>query len=71
MDFKSMLSDKHSYDSILVFMDHLEKDSVTIPCYKTTDARGLARLYIKYVYCFSHISEIIVSDCGSQFVSFF
>ena len=71
MDFKSMSSDKHSYDSILVFMDRLGKDSVTILCYKTTDTRGLARLYIDYIYQFGHTPESIISDCGLQFVSFF
>ncbi|OBT70856.1 hypothetical protein VF21_10642, partial [Pseudogymnoascus sp. 05NY08] len=50
MDFKEFPRDKHGYDSILVFMDRLSKTSVTIPCYKTTDARQMAQLFIKWIY---------------------
>ena len=32
---------------ILMFIDRLRKDSVSIPCYKIIDARRIAQLYIQ------------------------
>ena len=46
MDFKEFSLDKHGYDSILVFINRLEKDLVTIFCYKTIDAQGMATLFV-------------------------
>jgi transposase InsO family protein len=71
MDFKEFPKDKEGYDAILVFIDRLGKDSVTIPCHKTIDARGLAVLFIQWIYRFGHTPESIVSDRGPQFVSAF
>jgi predicted aspartyl protease len=71
MDFKSFPKDKHGYDAILVFICRLGKDSVSIPCHKTTDAEGLARLFIQWIYRFGHCPESITSDRGPQFVSSF
>ena len=64
MDFKEFLKDRHGYDSILVFMDRLGKSLVTIPCHKTTNARQMAQLFIKWVYQFGHTLESIISDRG-------
>jgi hypothetical protein len=50
MDFKEFLKDKHGYDAILVIIDRIRKDLVTVPYYKTIDARGLATLFIKWIY---------------------
>jgi predicted aspartyl protease len=71
MDFKEFNEDKHGYNMILVFIDRLGKDSVSIPCHKTIDARGMAQLYIQWVYRFGHTPETIISDRGPQFVSSF
>jgi transposase InsO family protein len=71
MDFKSFPPDKHGFDAILVFIDRLGKDSVSIPCHKTTDAKGLAQLFIQWIYRFGHCPESITSDRGPQFVSAF
>jgi len=71
MDFKEFPKDKHGYDAILVIIDRLGKDSVTIPCHKNIDARGLATLFIQWIYRFGHTPESIVSDRGPQFISSF
>jgi predicted aspartyl protease/transposase InsO family protein len=71
MDFKSFPPDKHGYDSILVFIDRLSKTSVSIPCHKDIDAKGLARLFIEWIYRFGHCPESITSDRGPQFISAF
>jgi hypothetical protein len=71
MDFKSFPLDKYGYDAILVFIDRLGKDLVSIPCHKTIDAKGLAQLFIQWIYRFGHCPESITSDRGPQFVSAF
>jgi hypothetical protein len=71
MDFKEFNEDKHGFNMILVFIDRLGKDSVSIPCHKTIDARGMAKLYVQWVYRFGHTPETIISDRGPQFVSSF
>jgi hypothetical protein len=71
MDFKEFNEDKHGFNMILVFIDRLGKDSVSIPCHKTINARGMAKLYVQWVYRFGHTPETIISDRGPQFVSSF
>lgn len=71
MDFKSFPKDRNGYDQILVIIDRLSKQAITIPCHKTIDARGLAHLFIQWVYRFGHTPESIISDRGAQFVSRF
>ncbi len=71
MDFKEFPTDRHGFDCILVFIDRLSKASVTIPCHKTIDARGMATLFIQWIYRFGHTPETIISDRGAQFISSF
>ena len=68
MDFKEFPKDKHGFDAILVIIDRLGKDSITIPCYKTINACSLATLFINWVYRFGHTLETIISDRGPQFI---
>jgi hypothetical protein len=46
MDFKSFPRDKNSYDVILVVVDQLSKQAFSLPCFKTTNIKGMAELYI-------------------------
>jgi hypothetical protein len=62
MDFKEFPKDKHSYNAILVIIDQLGKDLVTVPYHKTIDAYSLATLFIKWIYQFSHTLKIIILD---------
>jgi transposase InsO family protein len=71
MDFKSFPKDKHGYDTAYVVVDRLSKQSISIPCYKTTTAKDMARLYVSYVYRYRGAPETIVSDRGPQFISQF
>ena len=71
IDFKEFPKDKHRYDCLFVIIDRLGKDSLSIPCYKTIDARGIAKLFVQWVYCFGHTPETIISDKGPQFISLF
>ena len=49
MDFKSFPKDQDSFDSILVIVDRLSKQLISILCYKTAIAKDLAEMFIKYV----------------------
>ena len=71
MDFKSFPVDKKGYDSIWVVIDRLTKQSFSIPCYKTSTAKDMALMYIKYIYRTKGVPDSIVSDRGPQFVSEF
>jgi hypothetical protein len=71
VDFKSFPKDKHGFDAIAVFVDRLGKRPISVPCNRTIDAPGLARLYITHVYKYYGPATTIVSDRGPQFVSAF
>jgi hypothetical protein len=60
MDFKEFLKDKHSYNTILIIINRLGKDLIIVPYYKTIDARGLATLFIKWIYQFSYTLKTII-----------
>lgn len=71
IDFKEFPRDRSGYDQVMVIIDRLSKQATTIPCHKTIDARGMAALFIQWIYRFGHTPESIVSDRGPQFVSRF
>jgi hypothetical protein len=64
MDFKEFLKDKHGYNAILMIINQLGKDLVTVPCYKIIDAYSLATLFIKWIYQFGYTLKTIISDRG-------
>jgi transposase InsO family protein len=71
MDYKSFPADKHGYDMLFVVIDRLSKQSYSIPCHKTINVRGMAELFLKYIWCREGYPDSIVSDRGPQFVSSF
>ena len=71
IDFKEFPKDKSGYDQIMVVIDRLTKHAVSIPCHKNIDARGMAHLFVQWVYRFGHTPDTIISDRGPQFVSSF
>jgi hypothetical protein len=64
MDFKSFPRDKNSYNAILVVVNRLSKQAFSLPYYKTTTARGMAELYIQYIYRSKGVLDTIISDYG-------
>src|SRR6266536_2677299 len=71
MDFNSFNRDKHGYDNVLVVMDRLSKESISIPCHKTTTAEEMASLFIYHVWRYFGPLDSIISDRGLQFISVF
>jgi len=66
-----MLKDKFGYDCILVVINRLSKQAISILCYKTVIAEQLAELFITHVYRYYRALDSIVSDCSLQFISAF
>ena len=46
IDFKEFPKDKYRFNTILVFIDQLRKDLVSIPYHQTIGARDMAKLFI-------------------------
>jgi hypothetical protein len=68
MDFKSFLKDRFGNDMIYVVIDQLGKRAYSIPCRKTITAKGIAWLFVIYVWRTHGAPDTIVSDCGPQFI---
>jgi len=71
IDFKLFSVDEKGYNAILVVIDWLNKQFITVPYYKTIDFWQLAELFLQYIWCRDGFSDFIVSDRGPQFVSLF
>ena len=71
IDFVSFNKDKYGYDNVLVIMDRLSKESISIPCHKTTTAEEMASLFIYHIWRYFGPPDSIVSDRGPQFISAF
>lgn len=71
MDFHAMPKDRGGYDQVFVVIDRLTKRAYSIPCYRTTTAAEMARLFYQHVWRTHGAPESIVSDRGPQFISAF
>jgi len=69
MDYKSCPKDQYGYDNVFVVVDRLSKQAISVPCYKTTDSKGMARLFTDRIYRYFGPPDSIVSDRGPQFIS--
>jgi hypothetical protein len=47
MDFKEFPWDQAGYNQVMVIIDRLSKQAISIPCHKTINARGMANLFIQ------------------------
>ena len=65
MDFKSFPKDRNGHDMVYVAIDRLGKRAYSIPYYKTTTVKDIARLYISNIYRTHGPPDSIVSDRGS------
>ena len=71
MDFIEKLPISSGYDSILVIVDRLSKQSIFVPTYHTITSPELAKLFVLHVFSKHGIPSHITSDRGSTFVSRF
>ena len=66
-----MPKDKDGFDYIFIVIDRLSKQAISEPCFATTNAEDIARLFIKSIYRYYRVPESIVSNRGPQFISQF
>jgi hypothetical protein len=71
MNFKSFNKNRHSYNAILVIVNHLGKRSFSLPMHKTCTAADLAELYYTFLWRIFGTSETIISNRGPQFITEF
>ena len=62
---------KNGIDSVVVFTDRLSKRAYISPCYKTSTAADLARIFFETVFRNQGMSRVLLSDNGPQFHSEF
>jgi hypothetical protein len=48
---------------LFVVIDRLSKQSYLIPYHKTINIRGMAELFLKYIWCYKGYPDLIVLDC--------
>jgi len=64
MDFKSFPKDKHGYDIAFIVVNRLSKQAVSLPCFKTTTIKDMARIYMDNIYRIYSAPKLIISNCG-------
>ncbi|QRW08576.1 Retrotransposable element Tf2 protein [Ceratobasidium sp. AG-Ba] len=70
-DFIVKLPESQGMDSILVVIDRFSRQAHFIPCLESTNAEGLADLFIKEVWKLHGLPKTTVSDRGPTFNSQF
>ncbi len=71
MDFITDLSPSHGFDTLLVVVNHLSKQSHFIPMIQSLDAPRLTQLYISSIFKLHGLLSSIVSDQDPLFTSIF
>src|SRR5579863_4722887 len=72
MDLIMDLPSSNGYDTILTITDHdCSKAAFFLPCNKTIDAKGIARLYATNIVPYYGIPKKIISDRDPQFTARF
>jgi hypothetical protein len=69
MDLVVGLPECEGFEAVWVVVDRLSKMRHCIPFHTTTDAIGLARLFLQEVVCLHDLPKTILSDGGSQCAS--
>ena len=62
MDFKLFLKDTYGYNAAFIVINRLSKKLVSLPYFKTTTAKGIARLYLNNIYRFYSAPKLIISN---------
>ena len=72
MDFIVKLPLSHGYDTILTVTNHdCSKATLFIPCNKTINAEGVAKLYLQHVYHHYGLPKKVIYDQDTHFTSTF
>jgi len=68
MDFKNYSPNRKSFNAMLVIVNRLGKRLISIPCYKITIARDLAKLFIANIYRYYEPPKTIILNQNPQFI---
>ena len=68
IDFRLFLKDRYRYDTIYVFVNRLTKRPISILYYKEIDAKGIARIFINYIFCQVGLLDSVILDYRPQFI---
>ena len=71
MDFIEKLLSSSGFDTILVIVDQLTKQSIFIPMVDTINAQLLAKLFVLHVFSKHGVPSYVTSNWGTEFVSWF
>ena len=72
VDLVTDLPPSNGHDSLMVVVDHsLTKGVILIPCSKTIDAAGVAKLFLHHVFKRFGLHDSLIFDRGPQFASTF
>ena len=72
VDFITKLPKSRNYDTILTITDHdCTKASLFVPCREDISAKGVAKLFISYVFRHYGLPQKIISDRDPRFTSKF
>ena len=64
MDFKSFPKDKYGYNMAFIVVNRLNKQAISLPYFKTTTIKDMARIYVNNIYRIYGASKLIISNCG-------
>src|SRR5258708_22293617 len=65
------LPDSKGYNTVLMVVDHLSKQIHAIPTVTSLDSARVTQLFLEHIWCHHRLSEEVISDCRSAFVSNF
>ena len=72
IDLITGLPESHSFDSVIVVVDHgLTKGVIYFPCRKDINVAGVAQLFFAHVFPQFGLHSKVISDRGLQFASAF
>ncbi len=71
VDMVTGLPDSHGHDAILMIVDRFSKAIIPVACNIELSAEGWARILRDHVYAKHGMPQVVISDCGPQFVSQF
>ena len=71
MDFIEQLLKSAGYTAILVVIDRLTKQAISIPTHDTITLADLTKLFILHVFSKHGVPSHVTSDRGSKFISHF
>lgn len=71
VDMITGLPESNGYDMIIMIIDCFCKEIIPVACTATLSSEGWAKILRDKVYAWHGMPQIVISDCGPQFMSCF